>query len=64
MRAFKAVIAALSLVSVSLVSVESVSAATFVYVSNAEDGDIGIYTLTARRQPRSPARASRPAASR
>ena len=45
MRAFKAVIAALSLVSVSLVSVESVSAATYVYVSNAEDGDIGLYTL-------------------
>jgi len=45
MRAFKAVIAALSLVSVSLVSVESVSAATYVYVSNADDGDIGLYTL-------------------
>ena len=45
MRAFKAVIAALSLVSVSLVSVESVSAATYVYVSNADDGDIGMYTL-------------------
>ncbi|MFL6566423.1 MAG: lactonase family protein [Burkholderiales bacterium] len=45
MRAFKAVIAALSLVSASLVSVESVSAATYVYVSNADDGDIGLYTL-------------------
>ena len=45
MRAFKAVIAALSLVSVSLVSVKSVSAATYVYVSNADDGDIGLYTL-------------------
>ncbi len=45
MRAFKVVIAALSLVSVSLVSVESVSAATYVYVSNADDGDIGLYTL-------------------
>jgi 6-phosphogluconolactonase len=45
MRALKAVIAALSLISVSLVSVESVSAATYVYVSNADDGDIGLYTL-------------------
>jgi 6-phosphogluconolactonase len=45
MRAFKTVIAALSLVGVSLVSVESVSAATYVYVSNADDGDIGLYTL-------------------
>ena len=45
MRALKAVIAALSLVSASLVSVESVSAATYVYVSNADDGDIGLYTL-------------------
>jgi 6-phosphogluconolactonase len=45
MRTFKVVIAALSLVSVSLISVESVSAATYVYVSNADDGDIGLYTL-------------------
>jgi len=45
MRALKAVLAALSLISVSLVSVESVSAATYVYVSNADDGDIGLYTL-------------------
>jgi len=45
MRALKTVIAALSLISVSLVSVESVSAATYVYVSNADDGDIGLYTL-------------------
>ena len=45
MRTFKAFIAALSLVSVSLISVESVSAATYVYVSNADDGDIGLYTL-------------------
>jgi 6-phosphogluconolactonase len=45
MRTFKAVIAALSLVSVSLISVESVSAATYVYVSNADDGNIGLYTL-------------------
>ena len=49
MRAFKAVIAALSLVSVSLVSVKSVSAATYVYVSNAEDGDIGIVHAAGRR---------------
>jgi 6-phosphogluconolactonase len=45
MRAFKSVFAALSLISVSLLSVESVSAATYVYVSNADDGDIGLYTL-------------------
>src|SRR5689334_1733696 len=45
MRTLKAVIAALSLVCVSLISAESVPAATYVYVSNADDGNIGLYTL-------------------
>ena len=45
MRAFRTSIAVLSLVSVFLVSVEAVSAATYVYVSNADDGNIGLYTL-------------------
>ena len=45
MRTLKAVIAALSLVCVSLLSAESVPAATYVYVSNADDGNIGLYTL-------------------
>src|ERR1041385_7050499 len=45
MRTLKAVIAALSLVCVSLLSAESVPAATYVYVSNAHDGNIGLYTL-------------------
>jgi 6-phosphogluconolactonase len=42
MGTFKAAIAAAVF---SLIGVESVSAATYVYVSNAEDGDIGLYTL-------------------
>src|ERR1044072_2900109 len=42
MNAFKAAIA---LVFLSLILIEPVSAATYVYVSNAEDGDIGLYTL-------------------
>jgi 6-phosphogluconolactonase len=41
MRAFKAAFAALLL----LFSSQQMLAATFVYVSNAEDGDIGLYTL-------------------
>ena len=35
-------------------------AATFVYVSNAEDGDIGMYTLAGRRLAAARRRASRP----
>src|SRR4030095_8733075 len=44
MSAFKAVVVFAFL---SLILTETVSAATYVYVSNAEDGDIGLYTLNA-----------------
>ena len=45
---------------VGLVGAAPARAGTFVYVSNADDGDIGIYALAARR--RAGARRARPAA--